>query len=219
MTYQQVMTQARNAVNVKEMELPPVKIRESATGARLIEISGPEYATKADLVAARIKEVLGDTVSVARPVKTADLRLSGLDDSISNEDVVSAICQTGNCAPDNIRTGVIRRGPRGSGTMWIQCPVTVAKTISDAGRLIIGWSAVQARLLEQRPMKCFRCFAIGHTRQRCSAPIDRSDLCFRCGKPGHKSMGCTVDPHCPICAVKLIEQTRLQPRSEENMDE
>jgi hypothetical protein len=188
--------------------------------------------------------VLGDTVSVARPVKTADLRLSGLDDSISNEDVVSAICQTGNCASDNIHTGVIRRGPRGSATMWIQCPVTVAKTISDAGRLIIGWSAVQARLLEQRPMQCFRCFEIGHTRQRCSAPIDRSDLCFRCGKPGHKSMGCTVDPHCPICedakrpathlvggkgcrlpqkkksapamtqgAVKLIEQTRLQPRS------
>jgi hypothetical protein len=139
-TYQQVMLRARKAVETEKLEIPPVRIRESATGARLVEISGPSNAEKADIVAVKLKETLGDVAKVTRPVKTAELRLAGLDDSITTKDVISAISTKGKCLSDCVRTGEIRRGPGGMGTVWVQCPVIAAKVISEEKRILIGWT-------------------------------------------------------------------------------
>jgi hypothetical protein len=201
LTYKEVFLKARSVLGeLEQMQIPSLRFRESATGARLMEVSGPDSSEKADILAAKLRSTLGEGVRIARPVKTVDLRLSGLDDSITKDDVSTAISLKGGCSAEQVRVGEIRQGPGGMGTVWVQCPVAAAKSLSEAGRILIGWSSVQVRMLEQRPMRCFRCFTAGHTSQRCTASTDRSSLCFRCGIPGHKSSQCSADPHCPICA-------------------
>jgi hypothetical protein len=201
LTFKEVFLKARSVLGeLEEMQIPSLRFRESATGARLMEVSGPDSSEKADILAAKLRNTLGEGVRIARPVKTVDLRLSGLDDSIVKGDISTAISKKGGCTAEHVRVGEIRRGPGGMGTVWVQCPVTAAKSLSEAGSVLIGWSSVQVRMLEQRPMRCFRCFTAGHTSQRCNASTDRSSLCFRCGTPGHKSFECSANPHCPICA-------------------
>lgn len=38
-------------------------------------------------------------------------------------------------------------------------------------------------------IRCFRCFAYGHTAKVCDGP-DRSSCCRRCGIDGHKVINC-----------------------------
>ncbi|CAH2063645.1 unnamed protein product, partial [Iphiclides podalirius] len=65
----------------------------------------------------------------------------------------------------------------------------------------IGWSYVHVESLKPRPMKCFRCLEIGHTRLQCTSEVDRSDICYRCSAPGHKAAACLAKPHWAVCAV------------------
>jgi hypothetical protein len=202
LTYGKVLFKAREVLgDLQKMGIPPLRMRESATGALLMEISGPTGGEKADLLASKLQEISGEGVRITRPVKTADLRISGLDYSISKDEVVAAVSDKGSCPAEQVRAGEIRRGPGGMGTIWVQCPVGAAKILAEGGRLLIGWSSAQVRLLEARPLKCYRCFSTGHTRQKCTESVDRSNLCFRCGKPGHKVVDCpSSSPYCPICA-------------------
>ncbi|KAL4706441.1 hypothetical protein ACJJTC_004982 [Scirpophaga incertulas] len=191
----------RGAVDLGEIGLEGgVKFRETATGARLMELPKGTSSDKADLLVSKLKQSLPQEVRITRPVKCADVRISYLDDSITKEDISDAIAKKGGCSLEHIRVGEIRTGPSRMGSVWARCPVAAAKTLSE-GRLLIGWSSTRVTLLEPRPLRCFRCLELGHTRARCSALADRSDLCYRCGKPGHKSAECSAPPHCAICAV------------------
>ncbi|XP_063838238.1 uncharacterized protein LOC135087403 [Ostrinia nubilalis] len=81
------------------------------------------------------------------------------------------------------------------------CPVVAAKALSEAGRFLIGWTSARVQILEARPMRCFKCMGLGHTRQLCPSSADRSGLCFRCGNPGHKAAECSAkDARCAVCA-------------------
>lgn len=150
----------------------------------------------ADLLAERLRLSLGADVKITRPTKCADLRISGLDDSITPGDVIAAVSQKGNCPADVVKVGERKRGPGGASTIWVQCPVAAAKTLAEAGRLLVGWSSAQVCVLEPRPMKCFRCLELGHTLSRCVAETNRSDLCYRCGQHGHKSVSCSTAAVC-----------------------
>lgn len=53
--------------------------------------------------------------------------------------------------------------------------------------------------LERRPLQCFRCLALGHTKKKCLSIIDRNDWCFNCGGQDHKKNVCRNKPSCPVC--------------------
>ncbi|XP_026318159.1 uncharacterized protein LOC113228653 [Hyposmocoma kahamanoa] len=179
-TYADVLLKAKESVVPAELGIEHIRFRQAATGARILELPGTEGAKHADKLAEKLRGALGEVVKVARPTKCADLRISGLDDSVSPSDVLAEIARKGNCDAGSVKVGEIRRGPGGMGTVVAKCPVAAAKTLVDAGRILVGWSAAQVRALEPRPLKCFRCLEGGHTRARCTAQIDRSELCYRC---------------------------------------
>ncbi|XP_063896035.1 sterile alpha motif domain-containing protein 1-like [Helicoverpa armigera] len=83
----------------------------------------------------------------------------------------------------------------------LRCPVTAAKNIVDGRRLLVGWVSAQVKLLDPRPLRCFRCHVGHHVGVRCTSEVDRSALCFRCGQPGHKAVECSATPHCSACAA------------------
>ncbi|XP_026323043.1 uncharacterized protein LOC113232503 [Hyposmocoma kahamanoa] len=128
-----------------------------------------------------------------------ELRVTGLDDSISANDVTAAVAQAGGCPTGAVSVGDVRLDRRGLGTAWVRCPIAAAKKINQGGRLQVGWVSAQVKVLQQKPMTCYRCLEKGHVRGQCESAVDRSDLCYRCGKPGHKSTGCLAEPHCALC--------------------
>ncbi|CAH2055625.1 unnamed protein product, partial [Iphiclides podalirius] len=174
------------------------RIRQAATGARVLELPAGVTSEAADSFAAKLREVLAGEARIARPVKCADLRLTGLDDSVTRDEVLAAIVAAAACPLDHVKAGEIREGRRGTGCIWVQCPVAAAKVLVSARSMRIGWSYVHVESLEPRPMKCFRCLEIGHTRLQCTSEVDRSDICYRCSAPGHKAAACLAKPHCAV---------------------
>lgn len=198
-TYAETLTRAKATINLAELGIEGVRSRQTATGARILELPGASSGPKADLLAEKLQTALSDVARVVRPVKRVDIRISGLDDSISTEEVAMAMATIAECPRDHIKVGDIRTGPGGSGVVTVQCPVLAANSLIKRGRLLVGWSSAQVSALDPRPMRCFRCLGIGHTRPRCPSEVDRGELCFRCGMPGHKSGTCKKEPRCAIC--------------------
>ncbi|XP_039758835.1 uncharacterized protein LOC120632863 [Pararge aegeria] len=198
-SYATVMKTATSGLNLKDVGVDHVRVRKSATGARIIEVPGSSSAKAADELASKLQGLVGQWVTVARPIKTAELRLVGLDESITPEEVQRVVAEKGSVPVEQVRAGALRLGPNGTGSTLVRCPVTAAKLLIAMGRVVIGWSSARVTLLEPLPMRCYKCMGTGHTRSLCPSPVDRSTLCFRCGKEGHKSASCSVDPKCAVC--------------------
>lgn len=173
----------------------------AATGAVILEIPGEDGALiKADALASKLRGALGEEVArVTRPVKRADLRIAGLDESVTKPELIVAIASSGGCSQEECRIGEIRRAPSGLGTVWVNCPATAAKKLAETGRMKVGWVMARVEALLPRPLLCFRCLETGHTRARCTAPQDRGNRCYRCGQIGHTARGCTEKLNCPLC--------------------
>ncbi|XP_028043670.1 uncharacterized protein LOC114253109, partial [Bombyx mandarina] len=187
-TYHEVMTQARGGVNVDALGVEGgIKVRQTANGARLIECPGPNTNAAAEKLAARLREILPDpeVVRIARPVKMAEVKITGLDECATKEEVASAIASQGNCALADVKVGELRATYSGTRTAWARCPIATANLLatppqgrpSDSpGWLRVGWVVAHVQLQESRPWRCLRCFGTGHGLAKCPSTVDRSDL-------------------------------------------
>ncbi|XP_047033951.1 uncharacterized protein LOC124640283 [Helicoverpa zea] len=111
-TYQSVIAEAKAKIKLSDLGLQSVTLRQAATGARLFEVAGAgsDSAEKADALAAKMREVLNpEDVRVSRPVKTAEVRIAGLDDSVTSEEVVAAVARSGECLPEKNRHAEVDR--------------------------------------------------------------------------------------------------------------
>ncbi|KAF9800387.1 hypothetical protein SFRURICE_015897 [Spodoptera frugiperda] len=102
MTYGDVLAKLKGAVTPAEFGAPNgFAIKATATGARLLEVPGATSGPSADALAERLRACLGaDEVRVSRPTKCLDLRIMGLDDSVTEYKVVAAVARTGGCPAD-----------------------------------------------------------------------------------------------------------------------
>lgn len=201
-TYAKILTIAKAKIKLADIGIESLKCRRTITGARMLEVSGEERGAKTDMLAARLTTALGHMdVRIARPVKCAELRLTGLDDSVTAAEIAEALATQGGCQREEIRVGDIRTTSSGNGMVWTRCPINAATKVATVGQIKVGWTIVRVQLLQARPLQCYRCFEMGHTKQRCTAEVDRSDCCYRCGQPGHRTVQCTGEVHCPVCAV------------------
>ncbi|CAK9809276.1 hypothetical protein ANTQUA_LOCUS5968 [Anthophora quadrimaculata] len=141
-----------------------------------MQIPGPDGAAKADTLAKKMAEALqGTGVKIIRSCKRAELRVTGLDDSVAPTEVTDAIAAAGSCRPEEVRTWQIRSSSSGLGTLWVSCPLLAANTVAKAGRIRVGWASARVEVLAARPLQCYRCLQMGHVRQRlgskaCSPP-------------------------------------------------
>ncbi|XP_045535743.1 uncharacterized protein LOC106719018 [Papilio machaon] len=203
LTYDTVIAEAKAKIKLQDVGITTgVRFRVCATGARRFEVVGTENGPQADALAARLSQIFdGGLVRVSRPAKTTEIRISGLDDSMTVEEVLAAVAQTGDCAKENLRCSGVVRDRFGVGHAWVECPVATAKQVVAAGRLTMSWVTANVRLLEPKPLRCYRCLQKGHVRAQCNSDVDRSNQCFRCGAEGHKFKECTSNPHCTVCAA------------------
>ncbi|KAF9804839.1 hypothetical protein SFRURICE_007742, partial [Spodoptera frugiperda] len=101
-TYGDVLAKLKGAVTPAEFGAPDgFAMKVTATGARLLEVPGATSGPTADALAERIRACLGaDEARVSRPTKCLDLRILGLDDSVTEHEVVAAVARTGGCPVD-----------------------------------------------------------------------------------------------------------------------
>ncbi|XP_037299036.1 uncharacterized protein LOC119190706 [Manduca sexta] len=203
-TYAQALQAVRGKVDLASLGIGVgMKARRVATGAYLFEVPGPESEAKADSLVIKMREALCglEGVRVSRPVMTAELRISGLDESVTPDDVATAIAKIGECSIEDLKVGQVKIEHSGLGAAWAQCPAKVADKVARAGRVLVGFVSAGVRLLEPRPQRCYRCLCRGHVGAKCTAGVDRSGICYRCGLEGHKAKGCSAEPHCAVCAA------------------
>jgi len=174
-------------------------MRRAANGGLIIEITGPEGAAKADSLASRLRDVIGSNAVVSRPVVKADLRISGFDESVLRDEVITMITEVGECLASDVRVGPCRPMRNGLMMTWVQCPLSAALKVSRRGRANLGWSVARVELLRARPVQCFKCWHFGHVRNNCGSSADRTGHCFRCGGAEHTSYSCSISPRCVVC--------------------
>ncbi|XP_026824711.1 uncharacterized protein LOC113561756 [Ooceraea biroi] len=195
-----ILKMAKKGVSLEELGIEEMKTRRTATGATLIEIAGENNKAKADELAAKLKGVFAESqVHIRRPTKKAEIRIIGLDEDTTEEDVRQAIEKFGKGEHSDIKTGRIARTRMGTGIIWVLCPLEVATEVVRIGRIRIGWTSARVEMIEARPIRCFKCLEAGHVRERCTSEIDRMGACFKCGENNHKAAECTNKPHCPAC--------------------
>ncbi|CAG9783509.1 unnamed protein product [Diatraea saccharalis] len=202
LSYGKVIADAQAKIDTAALGIPPIKMKAAANGARILEVPGEGKVQNADTLAKKISELFPpDEVLVTRPTISTDLRVSGLDDSVTPGILAAAIAKAGDCPLESVKTGEIKPGPSGMGSAFVRCPVTAARKIQAAKRLTVGWVAVQVKLLDPRPRRCYRCLMTGHIKAQCKSSEDRSNLCHRCCEPGHLAKNCSAVPHCIQCAT------------------
>ncbi|CAK9820202.1 hypothetical protein ANTQUA_LOCUS10541 [Anthophora quadrimaculata] len=201
-TLGEAIASAKKKLTLAEVGLEALTYKRAVTGGLLMQIPGPEGAAKADTLAKKLEEALqGTGVKITRPCKRAELRVTGLDDSVTPAEVADAIAAAGACRPEEVRTGQIRSSSSGLGTLWVSCPLLAANTVAKAGRIRVGWASARVEVLAARPLQCYRCLQVGHVRQRCTGDVDRSGRCYNCGASGHTAGKCPAEtPNCPLCA-------------------
>jgi hypothetical protein len=194
-------------------EMPRSQPRRAVTGALIFEIAGQDASSKASRLAEKMAGALRDPAKVTVPRKMAQLRVTGLENLITPEEV--------GCQAAEVSLGVIRAAPRGLGSVWLRCPLTAARKIGSSsssggrdapgGKLYIGWSAARVSPLPARQLQCYKCLETGHVRRDCPSAVDRSDRCYRCGMEGYRARDCLARvPKCPVCAdLELPASHRL----------
>ncbi|KAF9802337.1 hypothetical protein SFRURICE_009019, partial [Spodoptera frugiperda] len=96
-TYGDVLAKLKGAVTPAEFGAPD----GFSMKPRLLEVPGAASGSSADALAERIRACLGaEEVRVSRPTKCLDLRILGLDDSVTEHEVVAAVARTGGCPVD-----------------------------------------------------------------------------------------------------------------------
>lgn len=205
-TYASVLSEASEKIDAADLN---VQFRKAASGARILRVPGTSSGPKANALAEKIRNAMGDVLKVSVPIKCAEILMSGLDDSATPEAVAATIARIGECAPESVSVGQIREHGMSGGSVVLRVPVVAAKMVARKKILKVGLVSVKVRLLESRPTRCFRCLRIGHIAVMCTNEVDRSGLCFRCGEAGHHSKGCNADPHCLVCAAEGQAATHI----------
>lgn len=171
-SYADAIQRAKKRIPLDKLGIESSKIRRTINGGRIIEIPGVDAAKKADALAVKLREVLGSDFAVNRPIIRGELRIVGIGDSTTPEEIIAAVADLGGCASHEIKVGAIRSLNNGLGAIWLQCPLTAAIRVSAKNKIRIGWTVARVNLLDKRPVQCFKCWHYGHVRYNCTSEVN-----------------------------------------------
>ncbi|EFN66418.1 hypothetical protein EAG_09618, partial [Camponotus floridanus] len=171
--------------------LSTIRLKRAQSGGTLLQFPGGEGHRTADEVSSAMRRVLGDTpgVRVGRSMKRVELRIRGLDDSVTKEEIVGAVAEMVGCGAEDLAVGEITRLPGRLGSVWLRCPVAVSNKILEEGMPRIGLVRTAAAPLPVRRMRCYRWLEVGHGVANCKG-VDRIGRCHRCGDRSHYMKAC-----------------------------
>nr|XP_012218038.1 PREDICTED: uncharacterized protein LOC105669575 [Linepithema humile] len=160
-TYAEVIGLAREKISLSDLNISDTKIKRSITGGVIIEIPGENSDLKADLLLNSLHCLFKDRrgVKFRKPIKTSQIKLLGLDDSITLIEISKILAEIGACSPSSISCSPIRFVRGGLGVSYARCPISASVRILEAARISIGWTTVRVEPVDPKPLQCFRCLA------------------------------------------------------------
>lgn len=197
-SYADALKKARSKISLEDLRIERTKIRRAVNGGILIKVMDRDGQDKAGALAEQLRVVLHEETRVTRPIVKSEIRLVGLDDSVSVEEVTSAIARIGECSEINIKFGTLRPMRNGLFSIWAKC-LSAAIEIANYGKIRLGWTYVRVDLLEARPTQCYKCWRFGHLKNSCTSKEDYSKACFKCGGKDHIASMFNFPPKCKIC--------------------
>lgn len=204
-SYADALRKAREKISLERIGIEEPRIRRAMNGGLLMEIRGEDGKKKADKLAEELRTVLEGEANITRPMKRGEVRMMGLDDSVTQEEIVCVLAGMGDCGIEEIRTGPIRPTRSGLGAVWAQLPLGAAIKAANEGKMRVGWSVVRVQLLNARPVQCFKCWGFGHFQFSCRSTVNRTGTCFRCGISGHAARNCAGQLSCLVCREAGVE--------------
>jgi hypothetical protein len=171
-TYRNAMSVVRREIKLSDLGISEIRPRRAVTGGLIFEIAGQDASSKASRLAEKMAGALRDIpAKVTVPRKTAELRVTGLEDSITPEEVAVTVAEAGNCQTAEVSVGVIRAAPRGLDSVWLRCPLTAARKIGGSsgggrdtppgGNFHIRWSAARVSPLPARQLQMLQVLGDG----------------------------------------------------------
>lgn len=128
------LAKVRNQIDLCSMGIASLRPRRNLAGTTMYEVPGEQSQEGTERLEIRLREILNpEEVKVSRSVKTAELRLSGLDDLTVGQDVAEAMARVRRCAAQEV--GMIRRPRSGLGSVWLRCPAAAARKLAQAGNV------------------------------------------------------------------------------------
>lgn len=121
-TYADILKNIKRNININELGIEETRIRRTMAGSLLIQVTGESSQEKADKLAEKMRDVVGSEARIARPIRKAEIKISGLDEGTTPEEVVEAIAVEGRCDKAEVTAGNIRRNKVGLGSIWAKCP-------------------------------------------------------------------------------------------------
>jgi hypothetical protein len=97
-TMAEVMKRATEKIDLAALDIEYLRPKRSQTGGLILEVPGENSGPRADALASKLSEALGDTkVQVSRPMMWAELRIHNLVNSASAEQIAEAVAKAGGC--------------------------------------------------------------------------------------------------------------------------
>ena len=125
-------------------------------------------------------------------VSKRTLEVRDLDETVTREEVVAALCiALGN--PDLGDQCRLYKRFGGVQTAVVCLTKVDARSLLGLGKLRVGW--LNCRIREHVEVsRCFRCQGYGHVSRGCTLPG------WRCGGASHVAKECKAQPKCLTCA-------------------
>jgi hypothetical protein len=185
-TFADVIRKTKEAVpNLEELGIEVVGARRTAAGDILLEVGSKK---EAEIFAKKLEKKLGNKMSVRRPTRTAPVLISGLDESITAEELRVVFAKRDPELADiklfNIQTAAWS-------TAKIEAPIVLALWLAADPKKKVGWSTYRIKLIGEKKRVCFRCLETGHVSAGCQEE-DRSNCCLKCKKNGHVAKYCEM---------------------------
>jgi len=86
-------------------------------GGLVIEVLGADGAVKADRLAEELKNVISGEVYINRPIRKSEICITGIDDSVTPDEIIDVIVKRGDCDREHVKIGDIRPMANGLGTV------------------------------------------------------------------------------------------------------
>ncbi|XP_020298182.1 uncharacterized protein LOC109862520 [Pseudomyrmex gracilis] len=133
------MSYVRSKIILTDCGITDICLRKAITGGLIIEVPGKDSEAKADQLYAAMSPLVAEKgARLTRPIKTVEVKIKGLDESISPEEIKNAVASAGSCRSTDVKVGRARVFSSGLSTAWMQCPVAAARKIVAAGALHVG---------------------------------------------------------------------------------
>jgi hypothetical protein len=108
-SYAEVLATAKQKILPSEVGIESVKMRKAMTGAIILEVPGDRVRGKASTLATRLAQILDPTtVRVAAPTRMTELRVVGIDVSMTEEELRNALALAAGCGSAEVQ---IQRQP------------------------------------------------------------------------------------------------------------